>query len=88
MGNQLAAAGEGKRNTGRLLLSFMLSDHPRVLPLPRVPQPEIWKCLASGKRALYARKAWVPLEIALRYSVSSQWKWLSFLISFIILREH
>lgn len=77
-----------KEEPWRLLLSFMLSDLPCALPLPKVPQPEIWRCLASGKRALCARKVWVALGIALRYSVSSQWKQLSFLISFIISGEH
>lgn len=60
-----------KEERWRLQLSFMRSDHPCVLPWPRVLHPEIWRCLASGKRALCARKAWVPLGIALRYSVVS-----------------
>lgn len=70
MGNQPAASVAGKRNAGPLLLSFMLSNRPHVRLLPaEVPQPGIWRCLASGKIAR-CQKGLAASAIAMRYSVS------------------
>lgn len=82
MGNRPAAAVSGKRNAGPLLPSFMLLDRPRVRFVPaEVPQPEIWRCLASGKMAL-CQKGLAASGIAVRLSVSGSGCHLLFPSSF------